>query len=946
MKKFTLFIWMLGSASHLIAQQVSIRGTVKDVSTAAPLPQVEVRILTTPLQTTTDETGSFTLSPELAPGSYQLELRKSGYLELHLPITITPNTPIVFDFIPMEIDLAEANENLTRISLSDVQLNSDDALQDNVISGLLGATNDVFSNAAAFDFSATFFRPRGLDSKYSRVLINGITLNKLNSGRPQWSNWGGLNDAMRNREFSMGFTPSAYSFGAPAGALHFNMRATAYRPGGRISYATANRTYTGRVMGSYNTGMTKSNWAFAVLASRRFGQEGAIAGTFYDANSLFIAAEKLLSETHSINLALLYTPNRRGRSTALTQEVIDLKGADYNPNWGYQNDTPRNARNREIEEPLAIVSHYWKWNDHSSLNTNLAYQWGTTKNSRIDYTGNTLVINPNGQESFIGGARNPAPNYYQKLPSYFLRFENPTAAQYQQAYLAEQAFMEDGQLDWQALYRANQTATASGLNSIYAVQNDVTKDHLFKASSLLKSRWSENYDFHAGVSFTHLNSENYAALDDLLGGTAWLDIDSFAEDDNTTGGDLAQSDLQHRNRLVGIGDTYKYRYSIVTREASAFAQLEATHKHLDWYLGLQIQNTTHRREGYYENGYYPGDASLGRSAPVHFTTYGAKAGLTYKLNSKHFLQVNSAVLTQPLPTQTVFTNARQNNASIASPEAERILNLDASYIFRGNAFKARLTGYYLNFSNGSEVSYFYTQSMQTSLIDQGNALVQEITTGIGRQNLGIELGASYQVHPTLTFKAAAAVGQYQYTSDPQVYYTTTLAPEPIRFGDGAVQLTNYRVAGGPEQAHQLGFDYRDPDFWWLGASVNRFSNAYVDVSYLRRSGAFAKAGDGQPLTTYNTDTARELLQQEQLPSYYLVNLVGGKSWRVKQYTFGFFGLINNALNTRYKTGGFEDSRIGDYQKLTEERSRQTPLFGNRYFLGYGTTFYLNCYVRF
>ena len=198
----------------------------------------------------------------------------------------------------------------------------------------------------------------------------------------------------------------------------------------------------------------------------------------------------------------------------------------------------------------------------------------------------------------------------------------------------------------------------------------------------------------------------------------------------------------------------------------------------------------------------------------------------------------------------------------------------------------------------------------------------------------------------LTFKAAAAVGQYQYTSDPQVYYTTTLAPEPIRFGDGAVQLTNYRVAGGPEQAYQLGFDYRDPDFWWLGASVNRFSNAYVDVSYLRRSGAFAKAGDGQPLTTYNTDTARELLQQEQLPSYYLVNLVGGKSWRVKQYTFGFFGLINNALNTRYKTGGFEDSRIGDYQKLTEERSRQTPLFGNRYFLGYGTTFYLNCYVRF
>ncbi len=53
----------------------------------------------------------------------------------------------------------------------------------------------------------------------------------------------------------------------------------------------------------------------------------------------------------------------------------------------------------------------------------------------------------------LGGGTNPDPTYYQKLPSYYLRFaDNPN---YEAAYLAQQDFKEDGQLDWQQLYNAN-----------------------------------------------------------------------------------------------------------------------------------------------------------------------------------------------------------------------------------------------------------------------------------------------------------------------------------------------------------------------------------------------------------------------------------------------------------------------------------------------------------
>ena len=32
--------------------------------------------------------------------------------------------------------------------------------------------------------------------------MNGVPMNKFYNGRPQWSNWGGLNDLMRNQEFN------------------------------------------------------------------------------------------------------------------------------------------------------------------------------------------------------------------------------------------------------------------------------------------------------------------------------------------------------------------------------------------------------------------------------------------------------------------------------------------------------------------------------------------------------------------------------------------------------------------------------------------------------------------------------------------------------------------------------------------------------------------------
>src|SRR5690606_2218140 len=161
-------------------------------------------------------------------------------------------------------------------------------------------------------------------SEHGKVYINGVEMNKIFNGRPQWSNWGGLNDVQRNQVVSMAMAPSEVGFGGLAGTTNIIMRASSYGKGGRVSYAMANRSYTGRMMATYNSGELQGGWAYSVSASRRFAAEGFIDGTAYDANSLFISVEKKINEVHSLNFTAFYTPNYRGKSSPNTQEVYDL----------------------------------------------------------------------------------------------------------------------------------------------------------------------------------------------------------------------------------------------------------------------------------------------------------------------------------------------------------------------------------------------------------------------------------------------------------------------------------------------------------------------------------------------------------------------------------------------------------------------------------------------
>ncbi|MDN3595760.1 TonB-dependent receptor [Zunongwangia endophytica] len=935
-----VFVWvMVFSVGFLQAQEIIISGKIIHANAQNVVGGVAIRLDNQFLEVRSNASGEFNLNfKNLEMGNYILHISKLGFQSLRLPILVDQPT-LNLGVISLVPDITQQQAQLGSVNLSENELDDDQI--DAGFSSILNAGKDVFLNAAAYDFSQTYFKPRGYDSQHGTVMINGIPLNKTQNGRPQWSNWGGLNDVQRNQDFNFAVSTVDNNFGSLAGSTNFVMRASKFSKGGKLSLSAANRSYRSRIMATYSSGEQKNDWFYTISISGRFAEEGYIEGTTYDAKSIFLSVEKKIGDKHSLNFSGIYTPNIRGKSAAITDEVFELKGREYNSYWGLQEDEIRNSRQRRVKEPIFMLNHFWNFSEKTKIQTNLAYQFGSFGNTRIDY-GGTNRVRFNDQVSYDGGGKNPDPAYYQNLPSYFLRFEG--SENYEAAYRNAAAFKENGQLDWNSIYEANHVASDTGDNAIYALTEDRNDDNTAYFTSVLDHIFNSEFKLNSGINFQYLQSHNYAKIDDLFGANQFLDIDFFAEPTNEYSLEqVAQSDLQQPNRLVSEGDKYKYNYELTSGKIEAFSQLQFKHKKLETYISAKISTTDYQRKGNYQNGLFP-DNSLGKSEHLNFIDFGLKSGLTYHFTGRHSVSSNLFLASNAPTLQNSFANPRQNNSVVQDLDSEYIYSFDATYRYRSPNFNLKLSGYFTQFRNVTDVSFYYVDGLSGLGRNTTTAFVQEILYDAEKQHLGIEFGAEAQVTSTIKLKSALAIGQFIYSNNPKLYLTSNSFSGSVNYGEA--RLKNYRLANGPQHAAQLGFEYRDPDYWWFGFTANYFSNAFINVSPLLRTSNFATDTDGLPLENYDAELAKTYLQQQNLGDYFLLNAIGGKSWKLDNYYVGVFVSLNNILDKLYKTGGYEQSRNANFTSLKEDRDRETPVFGNRYWYGYGTTYFANLYVRF
>ena len=902
-KKYILFFLFIPSI--IFAQEIKI--LVIDANTTDPIENVKIETNTKEDFYTNDD-GEVVISDEVN----EITAIKDGYVSVTK--LLNDNSQII---IKLETEIFSSDVESSIISLSDFDL-SDDSNTSDFASGLLSSYNDVFQSIAAYQFGPARFRQRGYDSRNNKVLMNGVEVNKIYDGRPQWSNWGGLNDVLRNREYSIGLEKSRSNFGGINGSTNFILRTSLYQKGLRVSYSSTNTSYTNRVLATYSTNY--NNWDFTFSVSRRWAEQGHFEGTFYDANSFFVGIENKINDSHSINFTGIYASNRRGKSSPNTQEVYDLQSENYNSYWGWQNGSRRNSRVKKLDEPIFLLTHYWDISPKSNLETSLFYQVGSMGNSRLNYS--------NGP--------NPDPSYYRKLPSFYLRNFGDRPELYS---LSGENFKNNSdyyQVDWERMYEVNLNNSTN--KSIYMLYEDRVDDNLFQFNSVLNTNVSENLDIDLGINYKNLSSHNFANSIDLLGGSYYVDVDSYRR------GDEAQNDLNQPDRVIGEDEAFKYNFEINSESINLFSNIEFNYKKLSLNITPKISYYTIQRDGKFRNGVYP-ENSYGKGEKKEFLNGSIKSNLEYKITGRHILRFSGAYISRPPTIRNSFSNSRENNNFVEGIGDENIYSSEATYFMNLEPIKLKLTGYYSRFQNMNEISFFFAQGL--SGLEESSDFVSEIMTGSSRDHYGIEFGVESKISSTLKASAGVALGEYVYTNNPNLYLTSDDIRGTADYG--TTYIENYKVPGTPQRGYSLGLEYRNPNYWFISANGNYLSNNYIDISPIIRTEKFyvnPDDPDGFPFADASENEARRLLRQEKFDDLFLLNFFSGKSWKIDNYYIGVILSVNNILDNRYKSGGYEQSRNANYNLLKQDVDSSSRIFGPRYWYGYGRTYYLNIYFRF
>lgn len=915
--KLKLFMLLTLLACVPAWAQTGLKGVVTDAKSGQPVAGVTVLLDNQGITVTTGPNGDFMISGASA-GRDMLLIFSPDHKDWSQSVDILAGSvddmgnikiePVQFSSSD-DYNYANSDIVLTESQLEDEEGNTQ------AVGLLTGASDNPFYQAASYDFSLMRFRMRGYNTEYTSTSINGINFNDAVRGRFNYSMIGGMNQAFKSKSIGIGLDVTSFAFGEVGGATNINTFAKDFAPGFRGSVAYTNGNYQWRGMVTYSTGLSKNGWALTTSAVGRFANEGIVPGSFYHSAGYFLALQKVFNSSHSIALTTFGAPTRRASNSAVVQEAYDLAGTTlYNANWGYQDGKKRNARIVHSFDPTALLNWLWTPNVNTTLNTGVAFHKSFYSSSALTWF----------------NARDPRPDYYRYLPSYY---DGETSDYYTSLWQNNE---EMRQINWDQLYYVNYlnnyTAQQNGEDPVaatYAVERRHSNQATFAFNTNLNTRLNDYVTLQGGANASYTRASYYKTMDDLMGGSHWLDVDQYAERDFPANAAMAQNDLDNPNRKIYVGDRFGYDYNLNSINGNIWNQMVINLAKWDLSYSLKASYTVYQRDGMMRNGRAP-ENSKGKGLKHEYINAAIKAGATYKLDGRNNFSAHLYYGSRaPLPNNA-YVSPRIKDDVIGNLKSENVFSADMSYQWNYRSFQGIITAFYTDLRNGTERYSYYD--------DQYSTFMNYALTDVHKVYKGVELGLAYKITPSLTLNGAMNLARYQYKNRP----TGTRSYENGTEADitKTVYLKNFYVSGTPQEAYTVSLNWAAPKMWFFEISGTYMDKAYIDLSPNRHEqmdDLYTMASTEEELI----DMMKAIAKQEKLNSAFVLGAsIGHVIYLNRRASLNLNLNVDNILNnTKIMTGGYQQGRF-DYRNYT------TGKFPNKYYYAQGIKVFLNVGVRF
>jgi iron complex outermembrane receptor protein len=925
--KISRLLLLLLIPARLFSQGL-VEGVVKDASNGESLIGVNI-VYGAGKGTVTDIDGRYSIS--LPKGSFEFTASYVGYETQTARVEVT-DSKVILDFNMKTLMLSEvevvgdmARSRETPVAFSTIKpLKLEEELASQDIPMVLNSTPGVYATQQGGGDGDARINIRGFSQNNVAVMIDGIPVNDMENGWVYWSNWFGLDLVTQRIQVQRGLGASKLAQPSVGGTMNIITAGIQQKKQIKIKQEVANDGYF-RTSASYNSGMLPHGWGITAAGSYKTGngwvEKNYSKGWFY-----YLKIDKKLGN-HLISLTGMGAPQEHGQrkyqkpmatydsayasehgvnvppsdyyyTTYMDTNYMVNNGLRYNADWGSYTDTLGNKHDvvekvNYYHKPQFTLRDFWNINKKLYL-SNIVYVslgngGGTQLNKSVKASSGSLpgYITPDGQIDFQ--------RYYD---------ENT----------------HPGPLVQDSLYPAE-------IQSFTYIKSAVNNHKWFGLLSTLNYTIDDHFTFSGGIDLRRYRGEHYQEVYDLLGGTYVID----QNDPNRFKGERLRD-----------GDKISFHYDGIVEWAGFFSQLEYLSGNLSAFVNLTGAFCGYKKIDYY----LPKVVSVGDTTleiiygqPVEYNGvvydqnspgleyqesdwywkqgFTLKAGSNYNLTERSNVFLNAGYLSKTPRFNNIYN--RYDLTLLSNISNENIASVEIGYTYNSSDLTVNANTYFTDWKNapGSPVSVPLESG------DYGYYNIQ----GMDARHIGVEVDASWEIINNLEAEGLISLGDWRWTSEDTVdiYDQNNNYIRSEYFNAKGVH-----VGDAAQTQFAASLRWEIIKYLYVKGQITYFDRYYSNFNPFYLNPASNPEGfdeQGDPIDTWK------------MPSYYLVDIHAGYSFKVSTVKFDIRASVLNLLNTTYVS---DASNNDEFTTVTKDNDAKSAAV----FFGMGRRFNTSLTISF